>query len=178
MEVLKMKTPTKNDIAVRNAGVVLINDYIQILFERLHLTVNNEFTSIENQKKAAKYLQYIVTGRPNTDEVYLPLNKIICGLKVTDKVFDEIEITDEERALINSLLQAVISHWPEIGTCSIEGFRGNWFVRDGFLSEHPEKWELTVEKRAYDILINRSPFAFSIIKFPWMNKPIHVKWPY
>ena len=158
MEVLKMKTPTQNGITVRNAGVVLINNYIPMLFERLHLTVDNEFTSAENQKKAAKYLQYVVTGLPNTDEVYLPLPKILCGLSVTDKVSDEIEITDQEKNLIQGMLRAIISHWPEIGDCSVDGFRGNWFVRDGILIEQEDKWELVVEKRAYDILINRSPF--------------------
>lgn len=178
MEVLKMKTPTKNDIAVRNAGVVIINSYIPILFERLELTVNNKFTSLENQKKAVKYLQYVVTGLPNTDEVYLPLNKILCGLSVTDKVADEIEITNQERDLIQGLLHAVISHWPEIGDCSVDGFRGNWFIRDGILSELEDKWELRVEKRAYDILLNRSPFAFSIVKFQWMNKPLYINWAY
>jgi hypothetical protein len=30
--------------------------------------------------------------------------------------------------------------------------RGNFLVRDGLLSEEQDKWELTVEKRAYDIL--------------------------
>lgn len=173
-----MKTPTKNDIAVRNAGVVIINSYIPMLFERLELTVNNKFTSLENQKKAVKYLQYVVTGLPNTDEVYLPLNKVLFGLSVTDKVADEIEITNQERDLIQGLLHAVISHWPEIGDCSVDGFRGNWFIRDGILSELEDKWELKVEKRAYDILLNRSPFAFSVIKFQWMNKPLYINWAY
>ncbi|MCP2029688.1 hypothetical protein L1276_004882 [Flavobacterium sp. HSC-32F16] len=178
MEVLKMKTPTKNDITVRNAGVVIINNYIPMLFERLHLTVDNQFTSVENQKKAVKFLQYIVTGLPNTDEVYLPLPKVLCGLSVIDKVCDEIEITDSEKNLINGMMQSVIQYWSAIGDCSVDGFRGNWFVRDGILIEQPDKWELMVEKRAYDVLINRSPFSFTIIKFSWMNKPLHVLWPY
>lgn len=178
MEVLKMSNPTKNNVALRNAGVVIINNYIQMLFQRLELTDGRSFKSVENQKKAVKYLQYVITGLPNTDDAYLSLNKVLCGLSVNDKISVEIEITDNDKNLINGLLNAVIHHWPSIGQCSIEGFRGNWFIRDGILSETEDHWQLTVEKRAYDILINRSPFSFSIIKYPWMDKPLHVIWPY
>jgi hypothetical protein len=32
-----------------------------------------------------------------------------------------------------------------------------WLVRDGILQEFEAHWELTVDKRAYDILINQAP---------------------
>jgi hypothetical protein len=182
MELIKIKekpkTVLKQGIAIRNAGVVLLNDYISMLFERLKLTSENKFISNEHQIRAVQYLQYVITGMQETEEIYLPLNKILCGLPLTDTVPDFVEISGQEKQLINGLIQAVISHWPEIGDCSIDGFRGNWLVRDGILVELEDKWELTVDKRAYDILINRSPFAFSIIKYHWMDKPLHVVWPY
>jgi len=172
------KNSPKQGIPVRNAGIVLLNDYIAMLFERLSLTSERKFISNEHQVRAVQYLQYLITGMQETEEVYLPLNKVLCGLPLTDTVTDYIEISDQEKQLINGLIQAAISHWPEIGDCSVDGFRGNWLVRDGILVELEDKWELTVEKRAYDILINRSPFAFSIMKYHWMDKPLHVIWPY
>jgi hypothetical protein len=172
------KPKLKQGIPVRNAGIVLLNNYISILFERLKLVEENQFISNEHQVKAVQYLQYVITGMTQTEEVYLPLNKVLCGLPLTDAVPDCIEISDDEKNLINSLIQAAISHWPEIGDCSVDGFRGNWLVRDGIVVELEDKWELTVDKRAYDLLINRSPFAFSIIKYHWMDKPLHVMWPY
>ncbi|PIF29800.1 hypothetical protein CLU81_0184 [Flavobacterium sp. 9] len=182
MELIKTKqspkTSLKQGIAVRNAGIVLLNDYISMLFERLNLVAENKFISNEHQVRAVQYLQYVITGMQETEEVYLPLNKVLCGLPLTDTVPDFIEIPDHEKQLINGLIQAAISHWPDIGDSSIEGFRGNWLVRDGILVEQEDKWELTVDKRAYDLLINRSPFAFSIIKYHWMDKPFHVLWPY
>jgi len=182
MEIIKIKekpkTSPKQGIAVRNAGIVLLNDYIAMLFERLNLTSERKFVSNEHQVRAVQYLQYVITGMQETEEVYLPLNKVLCGLPLTDTVPDFVEISDQEKQLINGLIQAAISHWPEIGDCSIDGFRGNWLVRDGILVELEDKWELTVDKRAYDILINRSPFAFSIMKYHWMDKPLHVLWPY
>ena len=173
-----MGISSKNGIAVSNAGIVLLNSFIVMLFERLRLVEDNNFTSIENQKNAVLYLQYVVTGVSETEESYLALNKILCGLSVTDIVPAKIEISQGNEILIVGLIKAAVSYWSAIGDCSVEGFRGNWLVRDGILTELEDKWELTVDKRAYDVLINKSPFAFSIIKYPWMHKPLHVIWPY
>lgn len=176
--VKSTKVTVKESIPVRNAGIVLLNSYVHMLFERLNLVHNNEFTSIENQISAAQYLQYVVTGLTVTEENFLPLNKVMCGLPLNQPIPDEIEIPEQNKTLITGLITAAISYWDAIGDCSIDGFRGNWLVRNGLLTEHEERWELVVEKRAYDILISRSPFAFSIIKYPWMAKPLHVVWPY
>jgi hypothetical protein len=174
----KQIIPIKESIAIRNAGIVILNSYIVMLLERLNLVSNNQFTSLENQINAVHYLQYVITGLCKTEEIYLPLNKVLCGVSLSQAVPDEIEISEENRLLIEGLIKASISYWNVIGECSVDGFRGNWLVRDGLLLELEDKWELTVEKRAYDILISKSPFAFSIIKYPWMNKPLHVIWPY
>lgn len=173
-----LDTPIKQGIAIRNAGIVLLNSYIVMLFERLNLVKDSHFANVENQKKAAQYLQYVVTGLTETEEIYLPLNKILCGLSFTDSVPGKIEISIQDQRLIEGLINAAVSYWAAIGECSINGFRGNWLVRDGILTELHDRWELVVDKRAYDVLINKSPFSFSIIKHPWMNKPLHVTWPY
>ena len=173
-----MGISSKNGIAVSNAGIVLLNSFIVMLFERLRLVKDNNFTSIENQKNAVLYLQYVITGVSETEDSYLALNKILCGLSVTDSVPAKIEISQEKEILIVGLINAAVSYWSAIGHSSVESFRGNWLIRDGILTELEDKWELTVDKRAYDVLINKSPFAFSIIKYPWMHKPLHVIWPY
>jgi hypothetical protein len=165
-------------IVVKNAGVVLLNSYIPMLFERLELVKDRKFTSTANQSDAVHYLQYVVTGFSDTEESLLPLNKILCGIPLTQSVKEGVDVKPEQIELINGMLNAAISHWPTIGSSSVNGFRGNWLVRDGFLTEQEDRWELLVEKRAYDILLNQSPFAFSIIKYQWMSKPLHVTWPY
>lgn len=168
----------KGGIPVKNAGLVLISNYVEILFDRLGMTAARKFTDETMRTDAPHYLQYVVTGLSNTEESLLPLNKVLCGLPLSEPLRAGINITDEKKKLINGLLNAMIGYWPAIGNCSTDGFRGNWLVREGLLMEHKDKWELTVEKRAYDILIHKSPFSFSIIKFPWMSKPLHVTWPY
>jgi hypothetical protein len=179
---IKLKTlipsAVQGGISVRNAGIVLINSYLSILFERLGLTADRKFLSDAYQAEAVHYLQYVVTGLSSTEESLLPLNKVLCGLPLEQPVYDGITISDDYKKIIDGLIKAAISHWPSIGNSSIDGFRGNWLVRDGLLVEHEDKWELTVEKRAYDLLIYKSPFSFSIIKYPWMDKPLQVNWPY
>jgi hypothetical protein len=146
--------------------------------ERLGLLCDNKFTDRRANEDAVHYLQYVVTGLCYTEESLLPLNKLLCGLPLSHPVEDGLDMPEAHKALIDGLIKAVIGHWPVIGSCSIEGFRGNWLVRDGLLLEQEDRWELTVEKRAYDLLIHQSPFSFSIIKHPWMDKPLHVCWPY
>lgn len=168
----------KTGIAVKNAGIVLLSSYIQMLFERLGMVSERKFVSSAAQNEAVHYLQYVITGLSRTEESLLPLNKVLCGLPISHPVQDGITVTDDQKKLIDGLIKAAIGHWPAIGDTSIDGFRGNWLVRDGLLVEQEDKWELIIEKRPYDVLIHKSPFAFSIIRYMWMEKPLHVTWPY
>ncbi|RMA64809.1 contractile injection system tape measure protein [Ulvibacter antarcticus] len=167
-----------DSISIKSAGLVLIQSFFPMLFERLGLTQDNAFINKENQMDACRYLQYLATTDANVEESYLPLNKVLSGLSVNDPVFPDLDLIQADKDLMEGLIQAAIGHWTAIGETSNLGFRGNWLVRDGILTELEDRWELTVEKKAYDLLISKAPFAFSIIKFPWMQKPIHVNWPY
>ncbi|GGG31337.1 hypothetical protein GCM10011344_35330 [Dokdonia pacifica] len=165
-------------VTIHNAGLVMMNTYFTMLMERLGLVSNTAFNSREAQEDAVHYLQYIVTGLTETEESFLVLNKLLCGIPIETPVKDGIDISQEHKTLIEGLIEAVIGYWPAIGDTSIEGFRGNWLVRDGILREEEDRWTLTVEKKAYDILMLKSPFSFSIIKLPWMTKPLHVSWSF
>lgn len=171
-------SPGVDGIPVKNAGLVLVSNYISLLFERLGVTVNNKFQDISMQCNAVHYLQYVVTGLTETEESLLPLNKVLCGLTLGEPVPKGIDVTENQQQLIEGLISAIIGYWPVIGHNTVNGFRGNWLVRNGVLTERQDKWELTVEKKAYDLLIQKSPFTFSVIKYPWMNKPLYVYWPY
>lgn len=168
----------ENQIAVNNAGVVILHSYITALFERLGLVVNNSFIDKKSQEKAVSYLYYVGSGVQNISEKFLVLDKVLCGLAINEPITEKINVTSEEKNLIDGLLKAVINYWQAIGESSVDGLRGNWIVRDGILTEKEDRWELIVEKRSYDILLNQSPFSFSIIKLPWMAKPLYITWSY
>ena len=122
-------------------------------------------------------MQFLVTGQSHTEEHHLLFNKLICGLAPSQPIEAGIDITPKETDTIHSLIEAVTNYWSAIGKSSVDGFRGNWLIRNGTLTEASDRWELIVEKRAYDILLERAPMSFSIVKLPWMKKPIYVTWP-
>ncbi|MEM8895597.1 MAG: contractile injection system tape measure protein, partial [Bacteroidota bacterium] len=163
---------------VPNAGLVLLNGFFKMLFERLNLLNIDEFVGDHEQMQAAHYLQYVAMGNSQGQEAEMILNKLLVGIPVGQPIISAPEISPSNIDIVEGMLSAAIGHWPAIGKSSHDGFRGNWFVREGVLYESDEYWNLTVEKRSYDILLNQSPFSFSIVKYPWMPKPLKVDWPY
>lgn len=161
---------------VRNAGIVLLSPFIPRLLERLNFTANGQFTSQQSRERAAQFLQYVVTGKQGTTNPDLALNKIICGLSPEISLSENIEITTEATALSDQLLKALIAQWNALGKTSVEGLRQTFLIREGILSESPEQWKLTVDHKAFDVLLNQCPFSFSLIKYPWMQKVLVVEW--
>jgi len=172
------KPVLKEGIPISNAGIVLVNSFVKTLFDRLELLNGSEFKSAKEKDSAVHYLQYIVNGLTYNEEQHLVLNKVLCGFHPTEPVSDGIELAEGTKKLMDGMIEAMINYWPAIGKCTVNGFRGNWLIREGMLTEDEDRWTLTVEKRAYDILIHQSPFSFSIIKHAWMDKPLHVNWAY
>ena len=165
-----------NSNSVNNSGLVLINNYVTALFERLKLLKDSEFRTTTAQMQAVHYLQFIVTGSDSITETTLPLNNVLCGLPASQPVPHGIVTSDEQKKLIEGMLKSVINHWPASSNPSLAAFRETWLQRPGVLGEQEDQWELTVEKRSIDVLIDVSPFSFSVIRYPWMEKPVHVKW--
>ncbi|PTS92068.1 hypothetical protein DBR11_27600 [Pedobacter sp. HMWF019] len=166
-------------IPVQYAGIVLLNNYLPALFERLKLIdENRKFISTQSQHQAVASLYYLVSGVAIDRPPSSALLNLVCGLPLSTAIDQTTEISEDCQTLINGLIQAVIEHWPAMGNTSVQGFRESWLIRDGLLRAQEDRWELRVERRIYDILISKSPFAFSVIKYPWTSKPLHVHWPY
>lgn len=165
------------EIVIPNCGLVLLQGYIPMLLSRLALAEENSFVSESAQRRAVHVLQFLATGHTSTAEEHLALNKVLCGLARHEPLGEEIELDEREREMSLSLLRTVIGNWDAIGDSSIDGLRGSWLLRNGALNQTEDRWDLVVEKRAYDVLLARLPFSYSVIKFPWMEKPIYVTWP-
>lgn len=84
-------------------------------------------------------MQYIATGQANSINEHLNLNKVLCGLPLCATINSGITFSSNEIEHMNGLLSVMISYWKEIGETSIDGFRGNWLVRDGILKEDTKK---------------------------------------
>ncbi len=167
-------------LSINNAGVVILHSFFKMYFTKLKLLNENDEGSFANeisQRKAVHCLQFLVSGEVETEEQHLVFNKLLCGLALSNPIERVVELEADEVDIANSLIEAMINYWPAIGGSSIEGFRGNWLVRNGTLTELDDRWELVVERKSYDILLQQAPFSYSIINYPWMNKPIYVTWP-
>lgn len=163
-------------IPVNNAGVVILQGFIKPLFAKQNLLNGEQFVDEQAQRDAVHFIQYLITGCGYTQEQHLVLNKLLCGLAIDEPIEAGVDMSAAQIATCEGLLKAAIKYWPAIGDCSLAALRGNWLVRSGVLHHSEEQWELTVEKRPYDVLLEQAPFSYSIINFTWMEKPLYVNY--
>ncbi|MFP5390322.1 MAG: contractile injection system tape measure protein [Gammaproteobacteria bacterium] len=171
--------PELNDdlqITIGNAGLVLAAPYLPRLFDALGLLREGRFIDAGAAERAVHLLQALATGAATSPEYQLTLNKLLCGLPLGMPVCPGIELTEREADTIDSLLRAMIATWKTIGNTSVEGLRQSFLVRRGELWSRAEAWDLTVAPGPFDMLLDRLPWSFSIIKFAWMAQPVHVTW--
>ena len=176
----QMQNPFKlsegEKIFVPNAGIVLIHPFMSTYLMRVGLTEAGKFISDEAQHRATHLLQYLVNNAVETPEQEMVLNKLLCGLPIEEPIVSGIEITELEKNTAHELLTAVIQNWEQMKNSSVEGLQGSFLQREGMLSENDEEWTLKIEQRTYDLLLQTLPWGLSMIKYPWMNKPLMVEW--
>jgi hypothetical protein len=54
--------------------------------------------------------------------------------------------------------------------------RESFLQRGGRLQRKGDAWQLAVETRAFDMLLDQVPWSYSTIKFGWMERVIYVDW--
>jgi hypothetical protein len=174
----EIETPNVVDQSykVNNAGLVLLNPYLQMFFTELKLVKGETFVNKAAQHKAVQVLQYLSTGNLKTPEHLLALNKTICGVDMAMPVPARLRLTKEQKEACEVLLNAVIKNWPPLKNTSIEGFRQSFLHRNGVLKKDEKDWILHIEHKGIDILLEQLPWGFSIMKYPWNEYLIHVQW--
>ncbi|MYM71743.1 hypothetical protein GTP56_05965 [Duganella sp. FT134W] len=161
---------------IGNAGMVIFATYMQRLFGILELTSDGKFVSDDAAQRAVHLVQYAVTGEVTTPEYQLVLNKLFCGIHGGQPIARGIEITPKEKDTIEQMLNGVIAHWSALGKTSLAGLRQTFLQREGHLYFEEEAWRLKIPQATFDMLLDRLPWSFSMIKFPWMEYPLHVTW--
>ncbi|MEC4678932.1 MAG: contractile injection system tape measure protein, partial [Nitrospirota bacterium] len=163
-------------IHLENAGLVIAAPYLERFLTLLDLTEGQAFKSPEAARRAVHLLQFLVNEQTDSPEYELVLNKILCGVKAGIPIEREIVITAHEIEAAEGLLQGMITNWKQIGKTSLQGFRESFLQREGVLHRKGDDWELQVEAKGFDILLDYIPWSFSVVKLPWMQGVIHVKW--
>ncbi|GGI52858.1 contractile injection system tape measure protein [Oxalicibacterium solurbis] len=166
----------EQEIHIPNAGMVLAAPYIPHLFSLLKLTEQGRFVDPKAAERAVHLLQFMVDERTATPEYQLVLNKLLCGVKTGTPIAAGIDITDHERETVESLLTGLIANWGALGSTSIDGLRVSFLQRTGWLRRQEDGWHLQVERRAYDMLLDRLPWSFSMIRHSWMPTLLRVDW--
>ncbi|MEM9819418.1 MAG: contractile injection system tape measure protein [Bacteroidota bacterium] len=163
-------------VYVHNAGLVIISPFLPRYFGMLGMLEERQFKDEIAAERAVLLTQYLVSGRTETPEYLLVLNKIFCGLAIETPVPLTIELTEEEKKISGEMMNAILQNWPQMKTSSLDGFQGGFLIRDGRLEEEDDYWALDVESKSFDVLLQSLPWSISIINHPWMNKRIQVKW--
>ena len=163
-------------ITVQNGGLVLLWPYLGRLFTRLGLSDGKTFPGEEEQSRAIRLTEYLVTGSTEMEEHQLALNKIICGAPLEFQVPADIELTPEEEELCGKMLQGVIRNWEKMKTTRPNTFRETFLKREARLYKVEDRWELVVARKPYDMLLDSLPWNISMIQLSWMPERLVVHW--
>jgi len=176
LQIQKAQQTQLPKIYIENSGLVLLAAFLPKYFENLDLIENDKFKNNKAVESGVHLLQYLVTGKVKSPEYVLALNKILCGMDVYYPVVKSIRITKREKVESINLLQSVIKNWSVLKNTSVEGFRKSFLIRYGIITEEENQYNLKVERKSYDVLLDHLPWSISIIKHNWMDKPVYVEW--
>ena len=175
-------TATTSKISARlpapNAGLVLLSPFLPQLFAKAGLLADGAFRDATTRTRAVVLLHFLATGETQARPAALPLPEIICGCEPAQiREANGVTITNDEAALIETLLHRALARWPRMSLSSIASFRESFLQRPGTLVAVASGWTLEVERHAMDVLLRTCPWNFSPVKHSWMPTPITVTWP-
>ncbi len=159
---------------VSNAGVILLAPYLPRLFSILGLMEDGAFKSDEARFKAIFLIQYAVWNHIEFEEYELLLNKVLVGLPIAAPIPRQVQLTEEDKEVVDGLLSSVTQHWAKVTT--LDGLREGFLQRDGALTITESTYQLTPEPKAYDVLLDSLPWSYKTTQLSWMDKPIITNW--
>jgi hypothetical protein len=163
-------------VSVYNAGMILCWPFFGRFFAALGLTEQGKFTGQQAEERAVQLLQYLATGMTEFEEWDLSLNKVLCGVPMNTPISPRFVITLEEEEMVNKLINGTIFNWEKLRGTRLETFRETFFMREGMLYEKDNRWELIVERKAYDLLLDTLTWNISMINLSMMKKRLNVQW--
>ncbi len=170
-------TPHMDSFHIHNAGLVLTAPFFRSVFKDLnYLNGKNRFKDDHMQVRAVHFTQFLITGEKFPPETDLVLNKLLCGIGPETPVERFIELNREEVEVATDLLVSAIDHWKTLKKTSVPVFRQTFLRHFGILEKLGGNLRLRIERTAIDVLIDTLPWTISVIKHPWMSRPLMVEW--
>lgn len=164
------------EVYVYNAGLVLLGPYLLRFLENVGLVKDKAFVDELAPHRAMVLLQFLAAGNAEPPEYQLPLNKVLCGISLETPHDAVVELEETLLEAGEFFLEAVIANAPLLGKLSIDGFRNTFLRRPGILSFEDGHWLLRVERETYDVVLDRLPWGFKIVKLPWMMYGLYTEW--
>ncbi len=175
--VSKEESITLEKVYCNNAGLIIFHPFLKEFFEINELMKEGNWIDQKSQERAVILTEYLVSKKELCYENELVLNKLICGLQPTGLVRTRVRISEKEKQNCEELNSVVISHWKKLKDTSIETFRESFLKRKGILQQDEyQNWQLLVESKGIDLLLNYLPWGFSEIQLPWMQEKIICNW--
>ncbi|MES2208312.1 MAG: contractile injection system tape measure protein [Pseudomonadota bacterium] len=181
-----------------DAGLVLVHPFIARFLELRGciISVQEEVNEQEEQERkeradkiekrqlaeaqlprAAALLVSLLYGTTESLEFELTTLKVLLGLSpIEPLLISPGLLSNEDEEAIEQLLHAVIEHWSALGATSIDGLRTSFLQRSGILRKIAQGWQLSVERKGFDILLGQLPWGMSMVKLPWMPEPLFIEW--
>ncbi|MFA0964173.1 contractile injection system tape measure protein [Roseivirga sp. BDSF3-8] len=168
--------PEKEPMFISNAGLVILHPFITRLFKALGLTENKAFRDEDAAHKAAHVLHFLVYHHTEGEEHEMVLEKVLCNIPLGVPLKKGFELNDEEKELCISLTKAAINYWEILKNSSVDNFRASFLLREGAIYYEGREWRLHVTPKGLDVLMEKLPWSIGMIRFPWMEKVLHVNW--
>ncbi len=165
-----------DSIYIQNAGLIILHPFLSELFTRLELLIDKCWKDISSQHIAVQVLEFLVSGNEEFPEFNLPLNKILCGLDISQVLQPVEELHPLIKSECEGLLAEVIRHWSILKNTSVEGLRETFLQRNGKMTQVDNGWLLNVEQKGVDVLLNSLPWGIGVIKLPWTDDTFFVEW--
>jgi hypothetical protein len=172
----KIDIDLNDNIYIPNAGLIILWPFLTRLFSNLKYIEDGKFIDVEKQQRAIHLTQYMVGFSEDHPEYTLMLNKLICGVGLTEPAERTVSLTEEEKTEAKSLISAVLAQWKEMSNTSVENFQRTFIQREGLMYQKDGNWYIKVTRTAFDVLLLKLPWGLSIVKYPWNNYLIFVEW--
>ena len=162
-----------------DAGLVLLHPWILRLLQRVGVVWSDAGElDVRNYSVAACVLHNLVYGpSPDPHEFDLGLCKVLLGVEPHQQpMFLPEPLSDEIHRELHDLLSSVIQHWGALGSTTPASLQQSFLQRRGVLTESATELRLRMEVQGVDVLLQRLPWSISVIRLPWMNRPLYVDW--
>lgn len=170
------------------AGGVLLYPYLARLFDACGVRRRDGAVAPRHLGRAAALIVYACSGREAALDGELDCARLLLGLEpdaVDVPASDTLVVAGgllsvDDRDEVERMLHALIGHWPRLRNTSVSGLRRAFLQRSALLSAQVNAresgWYLQFERLGHDVLLDFLPFPLSMVKLPWMNKPLHIRW--